>query len=79
MNPAIFGDSRLWGLVNDIIIEKWSLIDGDFRGGDISEKLLKRISKVLRERPESKYESKILEIGDKEGNLFGIKRLVYET
>jgi len=55
MNPNIFGvDGRLWKLVNDIIIEKWSLIDGDFRGGDISENLLKRICRVLRERMEGK-------------------------
>lgn len=41
-----------WSLINVIIIEKWSREDGAFRGGDISEKLLNRICKVLRKRIE---------------------------
>ena len=50
------GEVDMWptkeDLINEIVIEKWSLITGEFRGGDISEKLLKRICRVLREQME---------------------------
>ena len=41
----------VWCLVNKIIIEKWS-INGVFRGGDLSEDLLKEIRQVLRKKVE---------------------------
>jgi hypothetical protein len=44
--------NKFWKLINDIIREKWSLEDGALRGGDISEKLLKKICRVIRERIE---------------------------
>jgi hypothetical protein len=43
---------RIWYLVNKILIEKGYFIDGILRDGDISEDLLKKIGKVLRERME---------------------------
>ena len=52
INPSIvdiFGDTRLWDLVNDIILEKRSFYNGVLRGGDISDLLLKKISKALVE------------------------------
>lgn len=49
-NPDIFGvDDRLWRLVSDIILEKWSLVNGDFEDGNVSERLLREISKALVE------------------------------
>jgi hypothetical protein len=47
-----------WSLINAIIIEKWSRKDGAFRGGDISEKLLNRICKVLRKRIEDEIKKR---------------------
>ena len=44
----------IWRLVNRIIIEKWS-INGYFRGGDLSEKLLKEICRVLRKKVEDGF------------------------
>ena len=45
-------DVKLHRLVADIILEKWSLEDGDFKDGNISEILLKKICRVIRERIE---------------------------
>ena len=46
--------NNVWRLVNKIINEKWS-INGHFRGGDLSEKLLKEICRVLRRKVEDDF------------------------
>lgn len=71
MNPAIFGDSRLRKLVGDIILEKWFLVDGDLKDGDISEDLLKKIGRVLSDRIIEGYENERMVYRDKDGNLLG--------
>lgn len=58
MNPNIFGDRRLWDLVNGILREKWDYPDDILKDGDISESLLREICKVLRERAEKGIEWK---------------------
>ena len=40
-------DGRIWDLVSEIIIEKWSFKDKVLESGDVSKILLKRISKIL--------------------------------
>ena len=75
----MMSNGYLWQLVDRLIEEKWSSIDGSFKDGDISESLLKEIGRALSERAELKYKSGIAEIRDKDGNLFGYKRLSYET
>ena len=77
-------NGHLWQLVDWIIKEKWDSINGIFKGGDISETLLKEIARVLSERSELNIRpewapSGIVEIRDKDGNLFGHKRFVDET
>jgi hypothetical protein len=43
---------RIWYLVNLILAEKGYFVNGVLEGGDLSEELLERIGKVLRERAE---------------------------
>lgn len=50
--------NKFWRVISDIILEKWSLEDGALRGGDISEKLLKKICKVIRERMEDEIKKR---------------------
>jgi hypothetical protein len=73
INPSIvdiLGDTRLWDLVNDIILEKQSFYNGVLRGGDISDLLLKKISRVLVEVKRDKIKAKIrVGDGDKYKNL----------
>lgn len=74
INPSIvdiFGDSRLRKLVGDIILEKWFLVDGDLKDGDISEDLLKKIGRVLSDRIIEGYENERMVYRDKDGNLLG--------
>ena len=51
-------DGRIWDLVSEIIIEKWSFKDKVLESGGVSKILLKMISRVLADIVQDKIKGK---------------------